>query len=75
VQYLVENARENAEVALEAFRAWNYVLAARKAHRAYILLSRAAARLGISTPSDMALRIAPSLKAPHEGDPIRFPDN
>ena len=75
VQYLVENAKENAEVALEAFREWNYLLAARKAHRAYILLSRAAARLGISTPSDMALRMAPSLKAPHEGDPIRFPDN
>jgi hypothetical protein len=31
--------------------------------------------LGISTPSMNMLRIMPNGEAPHEGEPIRFPDN
>jgi hypothetical protein len=78
VQKYIERAEKYAHQARSSFNRWDYLDAARSARAAYEQLSLAANKLGISTPSMnqmMALRIAPSQNAPHEGDPIRFPDN
>ena len=71
----IERANEYAEKAVESFNKWKYLNAASNARRAYEELSAAADQLGISTPAMNAMRIAPNGDAPHEGDPIRFPDN
>lgn len=71
----IEHANEYADKAVESFNKWKYLNAASNARRAYEELSAAADQLGISTPSMNAMRIAPNGDAPHEGDPIRFPDN
>jgi hypothetical protein len=69
----VDSARERA---LRAFKNWNYLEAARNARQAYELAAAAAEQLGVSTASPFdLLRIIPGATAPHEGDPIRFPDN
>jgi hypothetical protein len=75
VRGLVAQAQKDADIALKAFRGWNYLLAARRAHHAYIQLAIAADRLGIPTPTAQTLRVAPASIPPHQGDPIRFPDN
>jgi hypothetical protein len=71
------NRAENlATEALNRFKAWNYLGAVRKAREAYVVLLEAANILGIEpAATDVMLRVAPSNAAPHEGDPIRFPDN
>jgi hypothetical protein len=78
VQKYLASAENYAQQARSSFNRWNYLDAARSARSAYEQLSLAANKLGIPTPSMnqlMALRMAPSQNAPHEGDPIRFPDN
>jgi len=71
----VAKAEDYAEKAIESFNKWNYVDAAANARKAYEEIAKAADELGIVTPTESLLRIAPALSAPHEGDPIRFPDN
>jgi hypothetical protein len=71
----IGRANEYAAKAVDAFNNWKYLSAASNARRAYEELSKAAAKLGISTPSMNMLRIMPNGEAPHEGEPIRFPDN
>jgi hypothetical protein len=78
VRKYIERAEKYAQQARSSFNQWNYLDAARSARYAYEQLSLAANMLGISTPAmnqAMALRIAPNQNVPHEGDPIRFPDN
>jgi hypothetical protein len=71
----IANAQQDAQRANDSFNHWNYLSAVTNAKNAYEDLSIAAAKLGITPPSAMAMRIAPNMVAPHEGDPIRFPDN
>ncbi len=71
----LKDARNNGDEAVKAFNGWDYLKAVTKAYRAYQTLSNVADKLGIANPALMALRVAPSGQAPHEGDPIRFPDN
>jgi hypothetical protein len=68
-------ANKFSEIALKSFDQWKYRQAAAFAHRAYEQLAKAAARLGIETPADALMRVAPSTIPMHEGDPIRFPNN
>jgi hypothetical protein len=68
-------ANKFAATALRNFDQWKYRQAAANARKAYEQLARAAARLGIETPADAMMRIAPTMVPMHEGDPIRFPDN
>jgi hypothetical protein len=71
-------ADELAERAIRSFRQWNYLSAAANARRAYVQVARAAARLGIDTPTAMGSTQRagrPGATVPHEGDPIRFPNN
>jgi len=77
VKFLVMKAQEAGLNSIASFKNWNYLNAAFNAREAYELLSRAAAQLGIATPSSsiQALRLVPNPNVPHEGDPIRFPDN
>jgi hypothetical protein len=72
----VVKAKARASLAVKAFAKWNYLGAASNAYAAYSFLLRAANQLGIPTiQMNPMLRIAPTGNAPHEGDPIRFPDN
>ncbi len=71
----VTSAQQLGKTAIIAFGHWDYISAVENAHKAYIALAKAAAKLGIPTPTVQPSRVAPSLSAPHEGDPIRFPDN
>jgi hypothetical protein len=75
VRERVAVAKKFATIALKGFDRWNYRQAAAFARRAYEQLARAAARLGIETPADQMLLVAPDQIPLHEGDPIRFPDN
>jgi hypothetical protein len=68
-------ANKFANIALRSFDQWKYRQAAAFARRAYEQLARAAARLGIETPADAMMRVAPATIPMHEGDPIRFPNN
>ncbi|HEY7464223.1 MAG TPA: hypothetical protein VH987_07265 [Candidatus Limnocylindria bacterium] len=64
-----------ASMATRQFRSWHYLSAATNARMAYAQIARAAAALGIETPtsmSAMSARIAGN-RVPHEGDPIRHP--
>ena len=74
VRERIQVANNFAKAALRSFEQWNYRQAAANARKAYEQLARAAARLGIETPSDKIL-ITPAMIPVHEGDPIRFPDN
>lgn len=74
VRERIRVANQFAETALRAFDQWKYRQAAANARKAYEQLARAAARLGIETPSDKIL-VTPAMIPVHEGDPIRFPDN
>jgi hypothetical protein len=74
VQANLDQAEAYAALAVEGFNNWDYLAAAMNARLAYEQIAMAAAQLGI-TLTDEALRVAPTQMAPHEGDPIRFPDN
>ena len=74
VRERISVANQFAQTALNTFNQWKYRQAAANARKAYEQLARAAARLGIETPSDKML-VTPSMIPVHEGDPIRFPDN
>jgi hypothetical protein len=76
----LDRAEALARKATKAFKAWRFLAAASNARRAYVQVARAAARLGIETPSEAAaaaLQRASGRNAgvPHEGDPIRSPYN
>jgi hypothetical protein len=76
VQDNIDQAEAYAALAVESFNNWDYLAAATNARLAYEQIALAAAELGITTPTDDAfLLVAPTQNAPHEGDPIRFPDN
>jgi hypothetical protein len=76
VQQLYKKANLFAMLAQQAFDKWDYLSAVRYAYNAYTLLQRAAAQLGLPLAHPAAeYRMAPSGQAPHEGDPIRYPDN
>jgi hypothetical protein len=75
----VRRANWHAMRAIHAFKSWNYLPAAANARRAYVIIARAANRLGIDTPTmaTASLERARTRGAavPHEGDPIRFPNS
>lgn len=76
VQDNVAQAEAYAMQATASFDNWDYLAAATNARLAYEQIALAAAELGLTAPTDEALLLAaPSQLAPHEGDPIRFPDN
>jgi hypothetical protein len=76
VQDNIAQAEAYAALAAESFNNWDYLAAATNARLAYEQIALAAAELGLTTPTDEAfLLVAPTQNAPHEGDPIRFPDN
>ncbi len=76
VRQNIAKAKNHAEEAVESFQDWQYLAAATHARKAYEELAMAAAQLGIVPSADEAfLLVAPSQMAPHEGDPIRFPNN
>jgi hypothetical protein len=66
-----------AGAATRQFRAWRFLGAAGNARAAYVQIARAAAMLGIDTPTSMAVQSArvSGAAVPHEGDPIRLPGN
>jgi hypothetical protein len=73
----VNAAQSYASGSLAAFNTWNYGVSAALAKKAYWSLAHAAKILGVPTP-DAAVtadRGAINPDVPHEGDPIRFPDN
>ena len=73
----VARADELAQAATRQFRAWRYLSAAANARMAYVQIARAAATLGIETPTSLAAQSAriSGVAVPHEGDPIRLPGN
>jgi hypothetical protein len=76
VHGLLLSADVLAEQAQKDFKDWDYLNAARHARRAYERVASAAAKIGVtSSKLDAALRALPNAQVPHEGDPIRFPDN
>jgi hypothetical protein len=76
VAVYVAQAQTNAGAALTAFNGWNYGLSASLAKNAYWSLAHAANILGIPTPDAMQADLGDiNPDVPHEGDPIRFPDN
>lgn len=77
VRAYINQGKNYGNRAMARFNQWNYVEAATYARMAYEQLSLAAIQLGIPTPSstyEPAMAV-PGMSAPHEGDPIRFPDN
>ena len=73
---LIAHADAFAMNATRQFRAWHFLSAAANARMAYVRIARAAAMLGIETPTSMAAQSARigSGAAPHE-DPVRMPNN
>ncbi len=70
------NAEYKWLLAIQAFDTWNYNRAVRNAYRAYVLIATAAQKLGIPTEvTALTMQAIPNASVPHEGDPIRFPDN
>jgi len=62
--------------ATRSFHNWDYLQAATFARRSYENAATAAEILGIPLSAvTMQSLAAPNLDVPHEGDPIRFPDN
>jgi hypothetical protein len=77
VQRYIARANGRAAVAISAFDRWDYLTAVTNARKAYVLMAMAADELGIPTP-DATIQALPMLSeqdVPHEGDPIRFPNN
>ena len=75
VASLVRQAKNSAARAEQQFDRWEYLSAATNAYEAYLNLALAADELGIDTTSPAARFAVPTGTAPHEGDPIRFPNN
>jgi hypothetical protein len=75
VRRLVLQADRTAERAIRQFNNWDYLSAATNAYDAYLMLALAADELSIPPAATAAFSVAPTSMAPHEGDPIRFPDN
>ncbi len=77
VKMYTSAAKNYSNRALARFNQWNYLEAVTYARQAYEQLSLAAIQLGIPTPSSQyePAVAQPGMSAPHEGDPIRFPDN
>ena len=77
VRSYLSQAKNDGNRAVARFNQWNYLEAVTYARHAYEQLSLAAIQLGIPTPSSLYEPAVanPGMTAPHEGDPIRFPDN
>jgi len=75
VHSYIVSAQQDSLRAIDGFNRWSYLSAATNARKTYDDLSKAAAKLGIPTPSMQAIHIATNMTVIHEGDPIRFPDN
>lgn len=76
VQRHLARASAYSSTATQAFDRWNYLRAASDARRAYVEIATAANILGIATPTVLSAMTAPTMgAAPHEPDPIRFPNN
>ncbi|MCA1735406.1 MAG: hypothetical protein LC739_04625 [Actinobacteria bacterium] len=59
---------------LVQFHTWDYLAAATSAYSAYDVAVSLAGQLGIEAPA--VARVAGGVgMAPHEGDPVRFPDD
>jgi hypothetical protein len=72
----VNAAQSYASGSLAAFNTWNYGVSAALAKKAYWSLVQAANILGVPTPdAAVADRGVINQEVPHEGDPIRFPDD
>ena len=76
VKKYVNQATQYGSQSIQSFNNWDYLNAATRARQAYEQTLIAANLLGIDvTAFAETLRVAPNLTVPHEGDPIRFPDN
>ena len=77
VRAYISQGKNAGNRAVARFNQWNYLEAATYARLAYEQFSLAAIQLGIPTPSSQYEPAVanPGMPAPHEGDPIRFPDN
>jgi hypothetical protein len=75
VQPQVAASQQALAQAIAQFDSWNYLAAATSAYQAYNLAAGAAAQLGIVDAAIAAQLVPAGGSAPHEGDPIRFPDN
>lgn len=74
-QYVLD-ADEASRLAQRRFNQWRYDEAAASARQAFETIATAADMLGIATrQGDFVERALPDVFVPHEGDPIRFPDN
>jgi hypothetical protein len=72
----VAQADKYAAAAVTTFNGWNYGLSASYAKKAYWTLAQVAKTLGIPTPDAAQADLGDiNPDVPHEGDPIRFPDN
>lgn len=76
VKRYVNQSTHHATQSIRSFENWDYLNAVSHARQAYEQALIAANMLGIDfTPFAETLRVVPNLTAPHEGDPIRYPDN
>jgi hypothetical protein len=75
VQNLTNAATQAINRATVQFGAWSYLNSATTAYGAYTLALAAAEQLGIESASLARLAAVGDGSAPHEADPIRFPDN
>jgi hypothetical protein len=76
VKTYVLQAKKLSNMSVNNFNAWNYSLSAALARKAYMSLVQAANIVGVPTPDALQVQaVVPNLQAPHEGDPIRFPDD
>jgi hypothetical protein len=76
VKRYVNQATHHAMQSIRSFENWDYLSAVSHARQAFEQAAIAAEMLGIEfDPFAETLRVVPNLTAPHEGDPIRYPDN
>ena len=73
---LTGKAASLRNLAIKQFGGWDYPPAASNAYAGYQTALRAATILGVDTSAATPLRaMAAAAGVPHEGDPIRFPNN
>lgn len=76
VKAYVLQAQKFSNMSVNNFNAWNYGASAALARKSYMSFVQAANILGVPTPDALQVQaVVPNLQAPHEGDPIRFPDD
>jgi len=76
VNRLIQSATVKAVNSNGQFYRWNYLQAVYFAGDSYENMAQAATILGIPAPaSQLKLQALPTRMVPHEGSPIRFPDN